>query len=75
MTEALDALANSLFNNQVPDAWAPNVGYLSLKPLGSWIQDTNDRVDFINKWIAEGMPAAFWLSGLFFPQAFFTGAK
>lgn len=74
MTEALDSLATSLFNNQVPDAFS-KVGPLSLKPLGSWIADINDRVDFINKWIAEGMPAAFWLSGLFFPQAFFTGAK
>jgi len=46
MSEDLDALATSLFNNQVPLAFA-NAGYLSLKPLGSWIQDTNDRVDFI----------------------------
>lgn len=74
MSEDLDALATSLFNNQVPDAFA-KAGYLSLKPLGSWIQDTNDRVDFITKWINEGFPAAFWISGLMFPQAFFTGAK
>jgi dynein heavy chain len=72
MSEDLDALATSLFNNQVPDAFA-KAGYLSLKPLGSWIQDTNDRVDFITKWINEGFPAAFWISGLMFPQAFFTG--
>lgn len=36
MTEDLDALANSLFNNQVPDAFH-KCGLLSLKPLGSWI--------------------------------------
>lgn len=66
MSEDLDSLANSLFNNQVPDAFT-KVGPLSLKPLGSWIADINERCDFITKWIAEGMPPAFWLSGLFFP--------
>lgn len=45
-----------------------------MKPLASWIVDLNQRLDFIRKWIAEGSPPAFWLSGFFFPQAFFTGA-
>ena len=36
MSEDLDDMANSLFNNQVPAAFA-KAGYLSLKPLGSWI--------------------------------------
>lgn len=73
MSEDLDALATSLFNNQVPAAFA-KVGPLSLKPLSSWITDVNERMDFINKWIKDGMPPAYWISGFFFPQAFFTGA-
>lgn len=36
MSEELDGVATSLFNNQVPGAFA-KVGPLSLKPLGSWI--------------------------------------
>jgi dynein heavy chain len=36
MSEELDNIATSLFNNQVPAAFA-KVGPLSLKPLGSWI--------------------------------------
>lgn len=73
MSEELDALATSMFNNMVPNAFS-KVGPLSLKPLASWINDLNDRINFIGKWIKEGMPPAFWLSGFFFPQAFFTGA-
>jgi len=73
MSEELEVLANSLFNNQVPGAFA-KVGPLSLKPLSSWITDLNDRLDFINKWIDKGKPPAYWISGFFFPQAFFTGA-
>lgn len=74
MSEELDMLAVSLFNNQVPTAFS-KVGPLSLKPLSSWITDLNDRLDFIMKWIDKGKPPAYWISGFFFPQAFFTGAK
>lgn len=73
MSEELDSLAGSLFNNQVPDAFS-KVGPLSLKPLASWITDLNERMTFVTKWIKDGMPPAYWISGLFFPQAFFTGA-
>jgi dynein heavy chain, axonemal len=73
MSDDLDSLASSMFNNQVPTAFG-TVGFLSLKPLSSWINDLNDRINFIHEWIKNDCPAAFWLSGLFFPQAFFTGA-
>lgn len=73
MSEDLEKLATSMFNNQVPAAF-DKVGFKSLKPLSSWITDLNDRINFIQKWIDESMPPAYWLSGFFFPQAFFTGA-
>ena len=44
-------------------------------PLSSWIKDLNKRYLFITKWIDENKPPAYWISGFFFPQAFFTGAK
>lgn len=66
MSDELDALSSSMFINQVPDAFSA-VGPLSLKPLSSWINDLNDRLNFINKWIANLAPPAFWLSGFFFP--------
>lgn len=73
MSEELDFLSISLYNNQVPDSFA-KVGPLSLKPLSSWINDLNERLDFINRWVDKGKPPAYWISGFFFPQAFFTGA-
>ncbi|KAL4429885.1 hypothetical protein ABPG74_022908 [Tetrahymena malaccensis] len=72
MSEELELLANSLFDNQVPVMWEEK-GFLSLKPLSSWTQDLNDRVNFLNEWIENGTPKVFWISGFFFPQAFITG--
>jgi len=66
MSEDLSLLGLSLFNNQVPAAFS-KVGPLSLKPLSSWITDLNDRINFISKWVQNGSPPAFWLSGFFFP--------
>lgn len=72
MSEDLEKLGNSLFDNRVPEMWE-DVGFLSLKPLASWIQDLNDRIKFLADWIEGGTPAVFWVSGFFFPQAFLTG--
>jgi dynein heavy chain len=72
MSDELEKMAVSLFDNMVPAKWS-DVGFLSQKPLASWIQDLNERVEFLKKWIEGGTPAVFWISGFFFPQAFLTG--
>jgi len=72
MSDELEALAASLFTNQVPDAWAA-VAYPSLMPLAAWVADLLARVQFIEHWIQHGIPVVFWISGFFFPQAFLTG--
>ncbi|KAL4464296.1 hypothetical protein ABPG72_011341 [Tetrahymena utriculariae] len=72
MSEDLEKLANSLYDNQVPKLWAEK-GFLSLKPLSSWTQDLNERITFLQNWIDHGTPQIFWISGFFFPQAFITG--
>jgi dynein heavy chain len=66
MSEDLEKMADSVFDNLVPPTWAKK-GFLSLKPLSSWIVDCNDRINFLLNWIKDGTPSVYWLSGFFFP--------
>lgn len=47
MSEDLEKLSNSIYDSQVGKLWS-DVGFLSLKPLGSWIEDLIARVKFLN---------------------------
>jgi len=76
MSGDLEKMSTSIFDNQVPVLWCnegEGLGFLSQKPLASWIMDCNDRISFLQKWYDDGTPAVYWVSGFFFPQAFFTG--
>merc|ERR1719409_1850011 len=74
MTADLESLGNSMFVNEQPDLWVKK-GPLSLKPLSSWYLDILARCQFFQMWYDLGTPPpCFWISGIFFPQAFFTGA-
>ncbi|KPA77305.1 putative dynein heavy chain [Leptomonas pyrrhocoris] len=71
VTAPLESLMQRLAFNQVPERWL-QVGYLSLKPLGSFMEDLQRRVHFMRRWGEAGLPPSFWLSGVFFPQGFVT---
>jgi dynein heavy chain len=73
MSAELDRMYQALTLQRVPDAWS-NVGYLSLKPLGSWFKDLLARVEFMERWLERGPPDAFWMSAFFFPQGYMTAA-
>ena len=72
MSAELEELGAALFNQWIPGMWK-QYAYPSLKPLGAWERELLERVEFLRRWDDEGAPAAFWLSGFFFPQAFLTG--
>lgn len=72
MSEELEQLANSLYDNMVPKIWDEK-GFLSMKALSSWVDDLNKRITFLDDWITKGTPKIFWIAGFFFPQAFITG--
>ena len=73
MSQKLEDIFNNFNNNKVPASWMDNnIGFPSLKPLGSWMQDLVDRLTFIGGWVRNGPPKSFWVSSFFFPQGFMT---
>lgn len=78
MSSDLEKMATCIYDNFVPLLWCnegEGKGFLSMKPLASWIVDCNDRIKFLTDWFDSGTPDVFWISGFFFPQAFFTGSQ
>jgi dynein heavy chain len=73
MSPDLEAAFFSIFDGQVPEIWKAK-SYNTLKPLGSYVTDLLDRIKFYDTWLANGIPVNFWFSGIFFTQAFTTGA-
>ena len=72
MSKELDAMHTDLNFNRVPSNWA-RVSFPSLKPLASWMNDLQERVQFMRQWALRGHPPCFWLAGFFFPHGFMTG--
>lgn len=73
MSAKLEEIFNAFIDNKVPGAWMDNtIGFPSLKPLASWVDDLVARIEFIGGWVSNGPPNSFWVASFFFPQGFMT---
>ena len=61
ISEDLEKVMFSLFENKVPDKW--KFAYSSLKPLSLWMADLNKRVEQLRSWVAKGSPASSGFPG------------
>ena len=71
MSSEMETIASAFLLNRVPDVWH-KVGYLSLKGLSSWVEDTKKRVLALKDWNDEGPPQKYWVPGYSFPQGYMT---
>ena len=72
MTNEIEVMLQSVYDNKTPDAIS-RVSYPSMMPFSSWINDFLKKIDFLQKWIDNGIPTTFWISAFYFTHSFLTG--
>jgi len=83
ISDAMDALINSLYLNQVPPAWLKICGQIgptgtyNRKTLSAWYDDLQLRWKQLEDWSAptkplEECPPSVWISGTFNPMGYVT---
>jgi dynein heavy chain len=69
----LIAALNSIFDAKVPPQWL-KVSWLA-PTLGLWFSGLLNRYEQWERWMSQGRPKSFWLTGFFNGQGFLTAVK
>ena len=60
VTEEIEEFLGALKNDEIPEVWMDNA-YPTLEDLEGFLQDLQERVNFLRKWHQEGPPDSFWV--------------
>ena len=76
ITDAMEALSQSIQYNKLPEAWNTAAGYPSKKPLSFWFDDLLKRHDQMDEWVKElKTPKCVNITLLCNPMSFITAVK
>ena len=67
MSSDLERMASALSSGRVPELWLGR-SFPSLKPLGAYVKEVQERCEAFAAWLQHGPPVVFWISGFFFTQ-------
>ena len=63
---------NSLYDGRVPPMWV-GMSWES-SGMGTWFSGLINRYEQLRRWLDNGRPKSYWLTGFFNPQGFLTAA-
>lgn len=73
-TAELKQIAQEIHRSKLPYTWQL-VSYPTMKSIGSYLKDLNERIRWLKQWVDNRIPQSFWLTAFFYPQSFLISCK